>query len=78
VDAGALAALAAERGRGLLVVGAIDDELTGSLDLVGVDYGVARLGIDPAAFVEVATAAIAGADPRGGITVQPVYLRKPV
>lgn len=77
-DAGALAALAAERGGRLLLVGAVDEELTESLDLAGVEYRVSRHGIDPAAFVEAATAAVAGADPRGAITVRPVYMRKPV
>lgn len=77
-DAGALASMAAGYREGLLVVGAVDDALRGALDLAGLDYRVADGGIDPEAFVGLATGAAGGADPRGALTVQPVYLRGPV
>ncbi|MFH1151439.1 MAG: tRNA (adenosine(37)-N6)-threonylcarbamoyltransferase complex dimerization subunit type 1 TsaB [Actinomycetota bacterium] len=78
VDAGSLAALAAERGGGLLLAGQADEELTGSLERAGAKFRVACLELDPRAFLELASGRMAEADPRGAVSVRPIYLRSPV
>ncbi|MBU1671611.1 MAG: tRNA (adenosine(37)-N6)-threonylcarbamoyltransferase complex dimerization subunit type 1 TsaB [Actinobacteria bacterium] len=78
VDAGSLAALAAERGARLLLAGEADGELTGALERAGAQFRVACLELDPRAFLELASGRMAEADTRGAVNVQPIYLRSPV
>lgn len=78
VDAGSLAALAAERGARLLLAGEANGELTGSLEHAGVEFRVACRDVDPRALLELASGRAAEADPRGAVNVRPIYLRSPV